>query len=105
MSAGLTAQRPYCLDCGAAPVVEAVGVVFPGGTRSIDWQNWHFTILPRSSSGTDKIFLHLRLGHINCTGMAHSMGIIDLRRFVLESPKPPAAPPPVQKLRLEAAWR
>ena len=39
----------------------------PAGTRIADWQCWHFTRRPRTSSGTDRILRHLKFGQINCT--------------------------------------
>ncbi len=41
------------------------------GTRNTVWQCWHFTSLPRTSSGTDRNFRHRRFGQIIWTAMQH----------------------------------
>jgi hypothetical protein len=53
------AYFPGVAAAGVSPLAAA------SGTRKLVWQFWHFTSLPRTSSGTDRNLRHRRLGQIN----------------------------------------
>src|SRR2546423_14249074 len=43
---------------------------FASGPRNIVWQCWHFTSLPRTSSGTERILRQRRFGQMSWQGIA-----------------------------------
>jgi hypothetical protein len=58
-------DRDYFFTAAATPPTPARF----SGTLTIDWQCWHFTVFPRTSSGTLSTFRQRRFGHKIITGI------------------------------------
>gem|GEM_PF-6728756 len=71
--AGLGDSLPTLMDSFSGVFLVFLPIPRTPGTASIVPQYEQRTRLPLTELGTDKIFLHFKLGHINVTAMTSSL--------------------------------